>query len=162
MSTATHLTPNDLERFYSKISKEPTERGCLEWMAALRNGYGHFNIRKSYFYAHRLIWELECGPIPKGLVICHRCDNPRCVNVEHLFLGTKADNARDMRDKGRDSVPPVLTGERNHKAKLSAEQANDIRSDKFTEWKQRDIAKRFGISQASAWRILHRKAWKHI
>ena len=76
---------------------------CLEWIAAhLPSGYGLFGLAGKVLRAHRVVWEFAHGPIPAGLWVLHKCDNPSCVAIEHLFLGTAADNSDDMIAKGRD------------------------------------------------------------
>lgn len=95
-------------RFWSYVNKTA---GCWEWTGALSKkgdrrqrgaGYGHFMVTwKTITMAHRYSWELAHGPIPAGVFVCHRCDNPKCVRPEHLFLGTALDNTRDMIAKGR-------------------------------------------------------------
>ena len=94
------------ERFWAKVNKG-TDAECWEWNASRNSfGYGQLTIvgpnGKRPRTTHRLSWELHVGPIPEGMCILHRCDNPPCVNPAHLFIGTKADNYRDMRAKGRD------------------------------------------------------------
>lgn len=93
-----------LERFWSKVQKgQPDE--CWLWLGPTCVGYGNFGISKNgttrSVRAHRFIWELENGPIPKGLLVCHRCDVRACANPAHLFLGTHHDNTQDMMQKGR-------------------------------------------------------------
>lgn len=86
--------------FWAQVHFGPT---CHEWMGHRhRKGHGMRYHDGKMRYAHRVAWELAHGPIPPGMCVCHRCDNPRCVRVEHLFLGTVADNNRDMFSKGRD------------------------------------------------------------
>ncbi len=98
----TEYTTKDIERFYAKVSKTPTERGCLEWTGYHnRLGYGYFKVGKKNIGAHRIAWEIVNGPIPAGLVIRHMCHNPQCVNPAHLRLGSQADNVRDMMSSGR-------------------------------------------------------------
>jgi len=88
------------ERFWSHLVEAPS--GCMEWTRATNpQGYGKVRINKQYFATHRLAWVLVNGPIPDGLFVCHRCDNPPCCNVDHLFLGTMKDNMMDMVSKGR-------------------------------------------------------------
>ena len=99
-------------RFATKV--RAVESGCVEW-AAHRNalGYGVFRDRhgESMKLAHRVAYALANGPIPDGLLVLHRCDNPSCVNVAHLYLGTDSDNTRDKLERGR---MVVRTGERHH------------------------------------------------
>lgn len=90
-------------RFWDKVQKTPT---CWLWTGATKDGYRYGIIgppggHGSPIRAHRLSWELANGPIPSGMVICHSCDEPRCVRPEHLFLGTQRDNLFDARSKGK-------------------------------------------------------------
>lgn len=87
------------ERFWPRITKSD---GCWIWPGAKNaDGYGDVAILGTKRKAHRLAWEVTKGPIPEGLFVCHKCDNPPCVNPDHLFVGTNSDNMRDMSSKGR-------------------------------------------------------------
>jgi hypothetical protein len=91
------------ERFWEKVQKTNT---CWNWTGALTGGAGSLRLNKKVsILAHRFSWELHHGPISEGLVVCHKCDNRKCVNPDHLFLGTQADNIHDMWKKGRAKVP---------------------------------------------------------
>ena len=95
------MTTGAKERFLRKTCPEPNS-GCLLWLgSAKRSGHGGIRFQKKYTTAHRVAWESFVGPIPDGLCVLHKCDNPPCVNVRHLFLGTLQDNAIDMAVKGR-------------------------------------------------------------
>jgi len=94
------------ERFWYKVTPND-ETGCWEWNGPYtRSGYGMLTVDKKVKRSHRLVWEMLVGPIPNdgsahGICVCHKCDNPKCVNINHLFLGTMADNVRDRDAKNR-------------------------------------------------------------
>lgn len=91
--------PDPIKRFLEKVIK--LENGCWQYKAVDPRGYGYFDIKYKRLRAHRYSFMIHHGKIPPGMVICHKCDNPSCVNPEHLFLGTQLDNMRDKMQKGR-------------------------------------------------------------
>ena len=98
------------QRFWLSVNKEgpvhPIHGQCWFWIASKRDrGYGTITLSGKAIFAHRFIWALLNGTIPDGLCVLHKCDNPPCVNPAHLFLGTRADNMRDMVQKGRKGTP---------------------------------------------------------
>lgn len=156
------------ERFWSKVNRTS---GCWLWTAAVnKGGYGKFGQGPKggrTLPAHRVAWELTHGPIPEGLCVLHKCDNPPCVNPDHLCLGTLSDNSRDMVAKRRN---PVLTdpgrharGSRDGQAKLTENAVQRIRA-LYAEGgiTQAELASLFQISHTSVWLILNRRSWKHV
>ena len=148
-----------MERFWSKVSKTDS---CWEWTGAVfKKGYGAFSCNGKAAYAHRVSWELHNGPIPAGLLVCHCCDNRKCVRPDHLFAGTPADNTADMMNKGRHRTAPhkvSMEGERHHQAKLTKEAVQHIRDSKLT---QTELSSLYGVSQShvSYLRSGKRKLW---
>lgn len=116
------------DRFWAKVD---CSGDCWEWTAYRKpNGYGSFGIdRRTTEYAHRMAYQLSVGPIPDGLYVCHRCDNPACVRPDHLFLGTQFDNMRDGAAKGRVGVDPWTHCKHGHEF-TAANTATDHRSGK--------------------------------
>jgi hypothetical protein len=141
------------DRFWSKVAKGD---GCWEWQGHRSRGYGELQIgrrgaqRKTL--AHRISWEMHNGPIPVGLEVCHRCDNPPCVRPDHLFLGTQIDNANDMWSKGRGVV----------RAKLNVQQVVEIRRRAAAGAIFRTLAQEFGVHPATIKDIVNRRRWASV
>ena len=108
MAIRFELSSESQRRFWNKVQKS---NSCWEWVAAKNeSGYGIFGVGKSTDKAPRIAWRLLKGEIPGTLIVCHKCDNPGCVNPEHLFLGTHKDNHLDAKNKGRHVQPPPMGG----------------------------------------------------
>lgn len=134
---------------------------CWLWTGDI-NGYGYGRLalggrNDRSALAHRVAYMLFVGPIPDDLFVCHHCDNRRCVNPHHLYLGTPARNSRDMVERNRSSI-----GNRNGSAKLTESQVKEIRNLHQLGLSQGKIAKRFNVQQSLIFLIVHRKIWKHI
>ena len=151
-----------LLRFWKRMNH--TESGCWEWQGA-RNpaGYGVVRVHYKMCRAHRVAYELTHGPIPDGLLACHRCDNPPCCNPDHLFLGTRKDNNDDRHAKGRTrSGAGSRYGEAINTAKLTADDVRAIRAQSVAGTSQMDLARQYPVTQSAIWAIVHYKSWKHI
>jgi len=146
-------------RFWRNVQKGAD---CWEWTAGLfGNGYGQFRAGARKVRAHRAVYEMECGPIPVGVFVCHHCDNRKCVRPEHLFLGTAADNAHDRDNKGRArAIGTPQPGESNPAAKMKQADVSEIRALHDAGFSQRCIARRFRISQAQVANIIHGRCWR--
>ncbi len=135
--------------------------GCWEWQKARNNfGYGTLTINGRTRYAHRLSYELNKGQIPAGLHVMHDCDNPACINPDHLSVGTRSKNMADCHARGRSRIPsPRMRGEENGSAKLTARAVDDIRALLNSGRSQREIAQKFGVSQSAISGIKRGKTW---
>jgi hypothetical protein len=149
--------PDSQRRAYLMERSEDGANGCRNWTGqTIKDGYGRFRRQGKKVLAHRVAWELDHGPIPPGMCICHRCDNPRCVNVSHLFLGSHADNMADKGAKGRTNAH---YGSAASAAKLTEEEALAIF---HTKGNGREIAARFGINHRTVSAIKTKRIWRHI
>jgi hypothetical protein len=153
-------TPSE-ERFWRFVAPIMDDRGCWEWVGTLKpNGYGLFSFHGGgRANAHRYSWVLHFGPIPDGLYVCHRCDNPSCVRPEHLFLGTARDNMQDASRKGRIQH---LHGERSGSHKLTSAAVVDIRARVASGEMQKTLADEYGVAHNTVSNIMSRRRWSHI
>lgn len=150
---ANHIRRPIEDRLFEKLA--PRDNGCVEFTGAIKqNGYGAIHRPGHHgqlAYAHRVAWEINNGPIDAGLEVCHRCDNRRCCNPDHLFLGTRTDNMQDAKRKGRTSLPPHEYGERHHKATVSDAEVRECREQYAAGMSAREIAALHGIPHYSVW-----------
>lgn len=140
----------------------PAANGCIEWNTVGRGGYGRLIVgsrtdgSRRTVSAHRYAYEIFVGPIPSGKVVCHRCDNRRCVNPKHLFLGTQQENIADRESKGRNVVS---RGEANGQAKLTAAQVLEIRNSADG---CRRLATQYGVDKKAIQRIRRGEQWASV
>ena len=145
------------ERLWLKVIKN--ENGCWLYTGGKTgSGYGVLTKNNKPVLVHRLSYNIHFGDIPPGLCVCHKCDNPLCVNPEHLFLGTHDANMKDKMKKGR---AIVNQGSKHPLSKLTEENVREIKS-LFGKVKQIDIAEKFKVSIATINDIKHHRGWSHI
>jgi hypothetical protein len=182
------VNQNRIDKFYSVILP-PDKNDCMKWGGILtKRGYARIRVNSKKIMAHRFSWMLKHGYIHDGLCVCHKCDNPSCVNPDHLFLAVHAINMADMANKGR--IPSgknhrlygmtgnknpwygkkhnshakylmsiARRGENNSSAKLNAEQILVIRESKL---KIANLAKKYNVCFRTIWAAKRRITWKHI
>lgn len=148
------------ERFYQHLPEAADSNGCLNWIGhATERGYGMLKIRAGFTVrSHRFAYYLAHGEFDQSMNVLHTCDNPRCVNPLHLFLGTTKDNSDDMVTKGRS-----LKGERNPESKLT----NTIVADILLRYRggmatPKQLSEEFGVTYNCINLIVTRKSWRHI
>ncbi len=189
-ATGVKLSESDVKRFWSKVDKSGGEGDCWEWMAGKsKSGYGKFSTVYKHWRANRVAWIIANKEVPNdNLYVCHKCDNPGCVNPAHLFLGLPKDNSADMAAKGRslsgDRNPSRTRPERlrrgdNHPVRLNpalVKRGSDSPNTHLTEsdvteikrlWHNsritsRQLAEKYSIGKSSVLRIIHGKTWAHL
>ena len=141
-----------------------TSDGCMERHTSLGGSNGAYSrvlvgdrpTGRRYVYAHRFVWEALNPPLLPGQCVLHRCDNPKCINPEHLFVGTQADNMKDMAAKGRGGAP---RGEKHLSAKLTEEQAKYVLA---SSAKSSVLAKELGTTYQTIYALRTGITWKHL
>lgn len=161
----TQIINRHSEKFLRYINKT---NDCWIWTKGkFDGGYGAFciykNNKKRRISAHRFSWLMYNGLIPDGLLVLHKCDNPPCVNPDHLFIGTTKDNMKDAKNKNRLKGPTLAAGEKNGHAKLTNKKVLEIRSKyKNNNITQKKLALQYSVGKTAIWNIVNKKRWVHI
>lgn len=162
------ILTTDRGRNNKPVVLKELENGCIVCISHELNRAGYLLLCRSgkKVGAHRLVYEHFYGPIPDGMLVCHHCDNPPCLNPEDFFIGTDADNSRDMAQKGRSHKTYGQTwsrGEKNSHVKLTADQVYIIREKYRTgDYTYKELGKECGVNTSQIGRIVNNKSWKHL
>lgn len=151
-------TSDEIKRFWSKIAIAESDQ-CWNWLAGCgKAGYGSLTIRQKRWTSHRFAWTITNGTIPDGLFICHSCDNRKCCNTSHLFLGTAADNVRDAVSKNRNA-----SGEKSSSAILTEQQVREIRK-RYAQGgiTTYGLGDEYGVSFTTIHAVITRRSWKRV
>jgi hypothetical protein len=166
-----------IEKFWSRVAKTNNENDCWNWVGASNNiGYGRFHNGKKLVYPHRYSYELKYGDIPFGMLVCHSCDNPSCVNPNHLWIGSHKDNSQDMINKKRGrngrrggkgnekyyKFKIILQGEIHPLSKLTDKKVKEIKIRLKNGERNIDLAKEYKVSATLIWMIKKGISWKHV
>lgn len=144
-----------LERFEECFERS---EGCWEWQrSTFGGGYGRFMVDRCLMPASKAAYLFYKGDVPDGMYVCHKCDNPKCVNPDHLFLGTPAENSKDMVEKDRQAK-----GENNGNSRLTETQVIQIRQLRRDGLSSRKIGTMFDVSTTTVLNIEHEKQWRHV
>jgi hypothetical protein len=149
--------------FMARVAIDPVT-SCWVWQRMLMpNGYGQMGYKsRGSMLAHRAAYEVFVGPLIEGLMVCHTCDNPRCVNPAHLVQATAQWNAQDMKAKQRGNYANACKGSQvKHLAKMTEASVLELRSLEG-QLSNKQLAEKYGITVAVVGKILRRKTWKHI
>lgn len=143
------------DKFFARVEKSSD---CWIWKGQKREGYGRLKIDGHFVGAHRISYEIHFGEFSKNLCVLHRCDNPSCVNPDHLFLGSHEDNMKDMAKKGR-GKSGRYSGQKHAVCKLTESDVLSIRCDQRT---QDVIAADYGVSRNSIYKVKARRTWTNV
>ena len=158
-----HLVIGDEAHFWMHVDKSGGDDACWLWIGGKdKDDYGKFNTKHNkvttYYRAHQYAYILVNGSIPDGMCICHMCDNPPCVNIKHLFLGSNKDNNNDCVSKNRNAK-----GETSGMHKLTEEQVKEIRELNLTNnYTYDQIAEKYNVSHSTINSIVNNQTWKHV
>jgi len=145
------------KRFWKYTNVRDREH-CWNWTGYIQpNGYGEVSVHSKQMGAHRLSWIIHYGKIPDSFCVCHKCDNPSCVNPNHLFIGTYKDNVHDMMNKNRYSC---ARGEKVGGAKLTESQVREIRT--RHNCSANKLAKEYGVCKSNIGAIRNYKSWRWL
>lgn len=170
------------DRFWTTVNRNgplqqhvPELGPCWEWTGRCdRGGYGHTTMNGKFATTHRVSWQLAFGKIPDKLCVLHKCDNRKCVNPSHLFLGTYKDNHADMNAKGRKQWPSgdnhparinpsrMARGSKNGWAKLTEDQVREIRRLCQAGAVPKRLGSQFGVAETAIYSILNGRTWRHV
>ena len=154
-----------IERFFKYVQQPLVPNACWNWTGSLnKNGYGRFTFDGARHPAHRFAYSRLRGAIPTGMVVCHTCDNRRCVNPAHLWIGTQKENMQDCVRKGRlfaQLYPEQWSGEKHGQAKLTNAQVEEIRV-RYAQGNifQRELATEYGVSRSEIGNIVRGENWR--
>lgn len=167
-SSASNLFPQRVIDRFHRSYRAGARTDCWAWnLARHKSGYGRFKVFGRSIRAHRIAYELAKGPIPEGMYVCHRCDNPECVNPDHLFVGTPAENSQDRDRKGRHgswTKPEARPrGEAQDGARLTDENVRDIRARYAAGGvTQKALAEEYDVGETTVFNVIHRLNWRHV
>ncbi len=158
------LSPTFEDRFWDKVFILTYDRGCWLRIASQAHLYGQigrWKVNDRPMQAHRASWILHFGPIPSGMRVLHKCDNPPCVRPDHLFLGTAKDNTTDMINKGRFVLGYRGKGEEVGTSKLTTDNVSKIKALRTLGHSQQEIADMFGVCQSTIGNVVRGVYWRH-
>lgn len=157
-----HSRRTPLQRLMDRVVKDP-ESGCWVWTGHTNpDGYGVMGVNHRPDRTHRISWKLHRGPIPAGAVVRHHCDNPPCVNPDHLAIGTQADNIADMVARKRSRGKSEQRGEANSTAVLTEADVLAMRAERRAGASFPAIASRYGVGDETARYAVQGRTWAHL